>query len=343
MEENDIFSEALAPTDTLSAAQKEKLLAQYSLTKDKRLRHRKMKYLVASFVLILCLCCGVFFHQDIKAMLKQILNPLTEFFANYDLADEDAIKKEITYIGKSCTRQGIRITWDQVLVNPTTLAYQFTIHSNKKMVIKKASDWVSNKVYLNGQKIKSDLPENTCYEVDDQTLLCIGQVSMDSAIELTDSVSVRINITKLGFSDPVEDSWLFEASVPVVSSAEHSTSTLTKHSMTLDNGDTMRLDKVVNSSTGTNFYITYTYRSPLTEDDTLYLSGVDNKGDIFRTNTERSQLIDKKTNTYQTILTLEGGLGPHVTSLYMAPYRLYTSKKNVAFTQVGKHFSVRLS
>lgn len=333
----DALSAKEDPTTELNAS----ILSQIEASeqrKKKVLFKSKTIAVAASFVFMFLVLGGTLFQDDVKAMMERLFGPITE---NYVYGGKDMKKQaeeEVCKVGETISKHGLAVTLEEVLVDANKVAYCIKVHSDERWGLPLTYANIVSHVYVNGEKI-IDTPSYTSWTADEHTQISVGEVALNSDMELKGNVELQIQISDICTTPVMSDLWDFKTIVNVDKANSHTTKDLTTTTMKLSTGDMLTIHKVVCTSTDCKVYMTYIPKKKGNTEINLFLQGKDNLGERILNDDCNVRKVEGK-NEFKVVMSFSGGFDKRVKRLQLAPHWMDFEKHK--YKKVGEEFTVVL-
>ncbi len=272
--------------------------------------------------------------------MERLFGPITESYVYGDKERKKQAEEEVSKVGETIYKNGLAVTLEEVLVDANKVAFCIKVHSDERWGLPLTYANIVSHVYINGEKIV-DTPSYTSWTADDHTQISVGEVALNSGMDVKGNVELRIQVSDICTTPAISDSWDFKTVVNVDKANSHTKKDLTTTTMKLSTGDMLTLHKVVCTSTDCKVYMTYEPKKERSSTEiNLFLQGADNLGERVLNDDCIVRKMGKE-NKFEVIMSFTGGFDKKVKKLRLAPHWMNYEKHK--YKKVGEEFTVVLA
>lgn len=303
----------------------------------KKLNNRKSnhkKIIAAASVAVLAV--GLL-GTDLGVYATETIREVTYNIASAFNIDKD-IQEYTTVVNQSVSKNGIKVTLNEVILNDDELIVSTTIRSDEKL---DETGYVSlsDYIYING-KILQTGSSGSSSKIDDYTVEEVITHRLDDDT-LSGDTDIKIKYTNVKLHDKnIRGPWAFEFKTngDELKIATDIISLDTE--FTLEDGQTIKLEQYNSNKIGQKIYFTKDIEGT---DYDMKLQGVDDLGnevEFFVKSCDKSSGVFK-------IETINGGLNENATKLILTPYAVkypeQSGQMSNDYKQVGEEFTIDLA
>lgn len=338
---DEILRAALAPEQKPNDVLNKEIMDR---VQKKRRRHRLRNMEIAASIVLVFIVTGSFLFQgQMRAVMQQLFGSITEYYGEDKTKEEKQVtEEEVCKVGDTVVSRNIPITLEEVLVDANKVVYSARIKIQDKSI--RLNDELDLKahVFINGKEL-NELAVATPVEQSEDSIVCVGEASLNTGMDLFGRVNVQIQIFSVGFMPIIDGEWKFDAMVNVDKANRHTTKDLTSHKIEMSDGSILYIDKVIRTSTDCKLYGKF-IRDHVSCWDLgkrvfLRIRGSDNLGNRIRFEKVPLDIKKEGKNTVELAIRCRQTIDPGAEYLMLKPELLKGKEGDV---ETGGEFRVKV-
>jgi Family of unknown function (DUF5643)/Domain of unknown function (DUF4179) len=316
--------------EMVSELEKARMKKKFKKTLNNNRKSNKKKIIVVAMAMTLTV--GMF-TPTVSEKVFAAINIISTDIATKLLLDKN-LDDYKTVVGKVITDNGTSIALNEVILDQDTLSVSTTIKTTEKLDVMGIQPLAN--VKINGKEIS--LGSTGAYKkIDDNTTESIMKYEIGN-IDITENLNIEINYNgSVANDNELKGNWDFSFNTNGANLVKETKSIDLNHSIKLENGVELNLNKYTTNDLGQKIYFTRTNPEKRDEYDVI-LKGEDNLGNYVEFSIRSRGRFE--------IESLVSHLSDDAKELTLTPYAVKLPEKNGRisndYKQIGEEFKISL-